>query len=332
MTRAQHIRLLLVGVALPILIGLAGSIVTLSLVPVLPDPVAVHWGTSGEPDGFGSPWILVALPLLSIGYAAFAFSVTRTARADGISWSQRAVLATGAFLSVVVAAAGAGSAVLQAGLADATAAPSVLPLLASAIVVGLLATAGAWFALPRHTGAAPADPAARPTLDLAPTERAVWTRRVEPSRGLVAVVIGGIALAATAGVIVVWASAPLLNLLIWVGILALVIVAVASTMFWTIRVDASGVDVRSALGVPHFRYPIDELTSATVTEINPTRDFGGWGIRTGGGRRTGIVVRAGEGIELQRVGDKSLVVTVDDAEQGAALVNALIARSAGRIQ
>ncbi|NYF11045.1 hypothetical protein HDC94_002201 [Leifsonia sp. AK011] len=332
MTRAQHIRLLLVGVALPALIGLAGSVVTLSLLPVLPDPVAVHWGTSGEPDGFGSPWILVALPLLSLGYAAFAFAVTRTARTEGISWSQRGVLATGAFLAVVVTAAGAGSAVLQAGLADATAAPSVLPLLSTAIVVGLLATVGAWFALPRHTATAAADPSARPVLDLAPTERAVWTRRVEPGRRVVGLVIGGIALAATAGAIVVWASAPLLSLVIWVGILALVIVAVTSTMFWTIRVDASGVDVRSALGAPRFHYPIEKLAGATVTEINPTRDFGGWGIRAGGGRRTGIVVRAGGAIELRRVDDRSLVVTVDDAEQGAALVNALIARSAGRIQ
>ena len=332
MTHAQYLRLLLVGVALPIVIGITGFGATVALLPTLPDPVVVHWGVSGQPDGFGSPWILAAIPLLAVGYAAFAFAVTRSARAEGISLSQRGILAVGVFLSIVLASAGAGSAWLQAGLADATAAPSVLPILAFAIVIGVLATVGVWFALPRHTVATRATSESLPTLDLGLTERAVWTRRVEPGRGTVALVIGGIALAATAGAIVVWASAPLLNLFIWAGILALVILAVASTMFWTIRVDSSGVDVRSALGVPRFHYPIEELTSASVAQINPTRDFGGWGIRNAGGRRTGIVVRAGEAIELERRGGRALVVTVDDATQGAALVNALVARSPQRIQ
>jgi hypothetical protein len=50
-----------------------------------------------------------------------------------------------------------------------------------------------------------------------------------------------------------------------------------------------------------------------------------------GGRRTGIVLRAGEAIEVKRTDGKTLVVTVDDALQGAALLNGLVARSHKRI-
>jgi hypothetical protein len=42
-------------------------------------------------------------------------------------------------------------------------------------------------------------------------------------------------------------------------------------------------------------------------------------------RRAAIVLRAGQGIRLELDGDRTLVITVDDAELGAGVINDLIA-------
>lgn len=54
-------------------------------------------------------------------------------------------------------------------------------------------------------------------------------------------------------------------------------------------------------------------------------EFGGWGLRLSVDRRFGVVLRAGEAIEVTRANGKRFVVTVDDAGTGAALLEALIA-------
>ena len=54
---------------------------------------------------------------------------------------------------------------------------------------------------------------------------------------------------------------------------------------------------------------------------------GGWGWRTGVGGTIGIVMRKGEGIEVVHSGGKRLVVTVDDAETAAALLNTMADRA-----
>jgi hypothetical protein len=60
------------------------------------------------------------------------------------------------------------------------------------------------------------------------------------------------------------------------------------------------------------------------------REFGGWGYRVGTDGTVGIVVRTGEGLRIRRTGDRSLVVTVDDAATGAALLNTLADRARRR--
>lgn len=332
MTRSEHIRMILVGVILPAVVGLAGTIVVILVLPELPDPIAIHWGVTGEPDGFGPAWISAVLPLLGVVYAGFAFAVVRSGvRENGISIAQRGILAVGPYLAVVLAGIGAGSVYAQRGLENAQDAPSILPLLAASLGAGLVVGVGAWFALPRHRRPVAADLSSAPAISLTDTERAVWMQRLEPGRTAGVLVISGLALAVTAGAAIIWASAPLVNLLVWVGIIALLSLAVTSTLFWTIRIDETGFTARSALGAPNYHYPLDEIEGAAVADIVPLRDFGGWGIRMVGGRRTGIVLRAGEAIEVKRVDGKTLVVTVDDALRGAALLNGLIARSHKRI-
>ena len=64
-----------------------------------------------------------------------------------------------------------------------------------------------------------------------------------------------------------------------------------------------------------------------MVDVSPFAEFGGWGYRVGRGGRVGIVLRSGPALQVERTGGRSLVVTVDDAATGAALLNTLAARA-----
>jgi hypothetical protein len=85
--------------------------------------------------------------------------------------------------------------------------------------------------------------------------------------------------------------------------------------------------VRSSLGRPRIVVPLDEVVRAEVVEVSPVAEFGGWGYRVGRAGRVGIVLRSGQALQVERTGGRSLVVTVDDADTAAALLNTLAARS-----
>jgi hypothetical protein len=82
------------------------------------------------------------------------------------------------------------------------------------------------------------------------------------------------------------------------------------------------------IGLPTFRIPLAEIRSAAVTDVQPLSGYGGWGVRFGLNGRVGIILRAGEALEILRTKGHSLVVTVDDAISAAALVNALVEQRA----
>jgi hypothetical protein len=59
-------------------------------------------------------------------------------------------------------------------------------------------------------------------------------------------------------------------------------------------------------------------------------EHGGWGYR-GSLKlfgRAAVVLRGGEGLQLDLADDKVLTITVDNAEEGAGLLNDLVASSA----
>ena len=321
----DRIRKLLVGVAAPLVIALGGVAFIIAALPDLPDPVAIHWGVAGQPDGFGAASTnLVLLIVFTVGYSVL--SVIVAGGKDGFSVIQKALLATAPFLSVLLTAVLAGSLWIQRGLTDATLAPSVLPLILAGTIAGLLVAVGAWFVLPAISPRT-AEHSAAPTMQLGATQRAVWMRRSGPSGAVQVLVIGTLALVSIVTIVAVVLSAPPLFTVLYSGILLLIVLLVASTMFWRVRVTDRGLVVRSALGIPRFIVPIEEVDEAKVITVNPVRDFGGWGLRWGGNGRFGIVTHSGEAIEIRRTNGKFLVVTVDGAEQAAALLNALRSRA-----
>ncbi len=80
---------------------------------------------------------------------------------------------------------------------------------------------------------------------------------------------------------------------------------------------------------PVQRIPLDEIQQAAVVDIKPG-EWGGWGyrgmLRVFG--KAAVVLRGGPGIVLELTGKRRLAVTVDDAGEGAGLVNDLV--EAGR--
>lgn len=322
-----RIRMLAVGVIAPLVILAAALVVMAWALPELPSPVGVHWGPSGYPDAFGSPLqSFILLPVVMLAYTGFTLAlVLRSEPTSRPTVNQRLVLAVGPFLATVLGVLVGGSLVMQRGLADAAAGPSIIPLVIASFGLAALAAVVGWFVLPASEapGAVPAA-SALPTIELAEDERAVWTRRVAPSRTFIAVLFATAGLALAGGAIALALVRP-------IALLVLLIPAVAiafgfTSSYWRVRIDRRGFDARGALGTPHIAIPIEEVASARAITVDPMVDFGGWGYRWGGRGVTGIIVRGGEALEVRRTNGRVLVVTVANAETGARLLNSLALR------
>jgi hypothetical protein len=288
----------------------------------LPDPVATHWSSDGGPDGFMSLGGFVAV-LVATGAACVAlFS------ALGVFWgraesTRRLSAAMNVWIGGFVGTILAGSLWAQRGLPDAAEAWNPAWLVVAAVVGPTALAVVAAMLVP---GDAPA-PAAGPVeagaerAPLGPGERAAWIGRATTPRGALLVEIG-VALAATAAAVVTQ---------FWVMLAVPVLLALlALAMFsFTVRVDGAGLTVRSALGWPRTRIPADEVVLASTATVHPLRDYGGWGWRVAldGSGRTGVVLRRGEALRVDRTAGRGFVVTVDGAAQAAALLNTMAERA-----
>ncbi|WP_433383733.1 hypothetical protein ACQPZX_22170 [Actinoplanes sp. CA-142083] len=285
----------------------------------LPDPVASHWGAGSAPDGFTSLGAFVLGVVVMVVVLCALFGVI------GWHWGSSAVTRRMVAASSVWIGGFGASLLLfllgaQRGLADAAqatlpgwtlAVTIVLPLL-PAIVAALLVRGD------RHDPATTPVAADAARIALSGGERAVWIRRADGGTGLV---VGAIAIA---GLVLLAVALRQWALLIVPVLLAVVFAAMFG---FTVRVDATGLTVRSLVGWPGTHVPADEVERASVTEVRPIRQFGGWGWRVGRGGRVGVVLRAGNALLVERTGGRSLVVTVDDAATGAALLNTLADRA-----
>ncbi|HJR25638.1 MAG TPA: hypothetical protein VJ804_09205 [Acidimicrobiales bacterium] len=117
---------------------------------------------------------------------------------------------------------------------------------------------------------------------------------------------------------------------VWVGALVfgigLLLVSFASVV---VTIDERGVGVRSGpFGWPRIRLPLGLVEEAEPTHLGPTT-WGGWGYRGSLRlfRRAAWVVRSGPGLRLQLVGGQRFFVSVDDADEAAAVLNGLVARA-----
>ncbi len=242
----NKLRMIGVGVIAPLIIALVGQLVVVFSLPTLPDPIATHWGPTGAADGFGSPaLVLVLLPVVVLGYSAFAFFVTRSP-GQGFSVNQRLMLAIAPYLATLMATLIAGSVVMQRGL-DGCSGCSVDPSPRRSRVRPRPASPGspAWFVLPAHSPLAELDSEDVPALELGATERATWTRTIEPSRPLAILLAVLFVVLIVGGGVALWALAPLGTFVIYAVAMLVALALVASTLFW--RVDSRFARASSAL-------------------------------------------------------------------------------------
>ncbi|MFE2351438.1 DUF1648 domain-containing protein [Kitasatospora cineracea] len=304
----------------------AGSAVLTALLPLtvgdrLPDRLATHWRGSTA-NGSMPLWAACLVPALiwAVPGAAGLLALRRTDPLLRV-WTLAGLLSGGVlFLGLQTAA-------VRANLDRADWHGARLPLgwflgaLAAALLTGLAVRLLGGRGL---SAAAPPAPAG-PVLDLPEGERLAWfSRAANPALRVLAAVSGPPAAVALLG------SATGLFGAEWgwplATVLAVLCLAAASCCSVRVRVSDTGLEVAlGPLGLPTRRWALAELESARVERRLPSQ-VGGWGYRLSG-LGTTVMLRAGECLVVRiRATGHDFAVSVDDAERGAALLNALRAR------
>jgi hypothetical protein len=316
---------------LPAVLVVAVVVIPLSVWSRLPARVAVHWGAAGEANGaqlklpafipcvllgiigagitwwftprpVGGPPVAAArgaaaIGLFLLGLAASLSMVLTRANFDVVSWRQAHVGLAGGLASVLggpvaLAAVGTFATIRWGPAASTTPMSRVAP--------------GARESAQRR------DPPPSPAAGLG--EDAVWVGR---ARGfwIGPLAIGVLAYAVVEGTRQWWGAGILLGV-IGLGLL----------LFTSVRVIATPRGVRVAYGVvrvPLTRIPIQRVSTAEATDLVALS----WGYR-GSLRLSGkaaVVIRGGAALQLNLDGGKrQFVVTVDDAQNGAAFINKAI--------
>ena len=301
------------GVAFGVVVPLAAAGLGLLLTGVwqsrLPAQIATHWSTE-RPDGFSHPmssaWLFTLIILL-IGGGCCGVA----ALAQALLLMRRAMLLIG--LSVVGVLSTLQVVTLWIQLDKTDVSDVELPW--AAISVGVLigcavGALGAAF-LKDYRDRTPA--AERPDAKL-PRSRAHTVRDVAGFGIIGTIVFAGVAFGAAG--LASWAVGG-----IWPLVAAFpVVLVLLALMRFEVIVDASGLRVRN-FGLTSIDIDIDEVTGAKVIDVNPFKDFGGWGLRSKGHRRYGIVTHTGPGVEVATASGLTLTVTSQRAHAMAGALN-----------
>ncbi|GHH62935.1 hypothetical protein GCM10017673_02980 [Streptosporangium violaceochromogenes] len=298
------------------------AVVPLALRDRLPDPLAAHWSGGSTPDGHLSLTgdLLAGLLLWGVVWAALiGFALHRTVLSTRLGraywW--------GFFAGWPVFVLGVQGLTLFANLGVADWRRAVLPGWTVVVVIGSAGVAGVLAGLlGRGAPDKPREHPRPPSLRLRPGRRAVWVgRTVNPW-------LVGLSTVSLLGALVVGALGALGTLnaeALGIGLLVLVPVTLLGlgTASVGVRVDQEGLRVGfGPFGRPSRHTPIDQIESAWAERRTPAQ-VGGWGLRAlPGTRGVTLMLRGGDCLVVRRVTGGEFAVSVDDAERGAALLNA----------
>lgn len=305
-----------------VVVDAVGAGVLLAVRDRLPERIATHWGSDGHPDGFQSFTALLTFQSVFVlvmgGFLLLVGFAVKQLR-------EMAVVAVG--LAVFLTAVITSGTVRQAGLADGAQAggvgPDLLVGLVAALVVGVLT----WL-VTRHHGPQPVAcgplPLGAPVLadPAAPLE---WTGRLRRAPLAIRLLLWVATIGLGVGAVVVgfvdgWATG------LFLALLALVAIPLNGCLSARVQIDQHGVRAHR-WGVRWLTIPLSAVESAEVeTSVDPMGDFGGWGIRSGFRGARGMVSSSGEGLRIHRAERSDWVLTVDDAQRAAAVLNTLVAR------
>jgi hypothetical protein len=293
-------------------IALALGVAAVLLAPTLPGRIAVHFAADGTPDGWGSPWVMLAVAV-GLALVAVALAVTALRARDRRTAATVLVVAN---LVAGILATGWIAIAASTAVGDGT-----FPVGWSVLLLGVGALAAAIPAavLVRAAGPLPAHDVA--PLEVSATARVAWRGRAGSAWfagiGAVIVVLGVVAAtSAPAGDAGAAALAGVPLLVAGLAMLALARVVVTA--------DRRGLRVVSAwTGIPIMRVPLARIESAGWEDVSPGQ-WGGWGLRVSG-RGLAYVTRSGPGLVVRLSGGRARLVTVADADRGAAVLQGLLA-------
>lgn len=318
-------RISLVGIGLPTLLSVIALVLTVQWYPRLPDPVAVHWGGAGVPDGFGPPATYLAMTLLAwlLG-AAMAVPLVIRAHRGTYGTGARWLLAMAVWLTVLLCGASVGGQWLQLDLTDAATAPSVLPTLLWSALAATLLGGVAYAVLPKPVAVVPSHEGVVVPMTLAPSEKAAWSSIAVTTRWIVVPVACAVVVTLLVAVFTASAASPVP----WMFAGLALLLAALLALFGAFRVSVGdqGLVVRSYLGWPSRRIPLDDIKQVAVVELNPLDGWGGYGWRTQP-RGTAVITRNGVALQVTRRNGRVFAVTAEDCGAGASLLAALVARS-----
>ena len=282
----------------------------------LPDPIATHWGASGHPNGSTSRSWGVGLPIVMWVVLTAAIAMWH-ARIQPARYGRTGLMGgmLGLFGGIVVGVQGFSvwSNVDRASWRDARSAGWIL-IPALLAFVAAASAAGMW--IDRRTAGPPVTPPPRPAIEVAPGDRVAWISHAS-NRTFAAI---GFAVL-IAGIVITLVHATVAGLgLIVAGLACLSLSSI------TVSVGEEGVRVGlGPLGWPARRITLAKISAAHAEELRPTQ-VGGWGVRGLPGS-SALMVRGGDCVILEYRSGGRFVISVDDAAQGAALVNGLIERT-----
>jgi hypothetical protein len=315
-------RILVVALVLPAVLTAIALVVGFTLASELPNTIVVHWDLAGKPNGYGSPYSLpitlaaVCVPLVAI----FGGAVILLSHRGPLTLLAKLLAVANTWHVVVLSVLLIGE-LLYPGIGSNLGIALLIAFGGATAIAALL-----WFVLPRGVrGVGGTVQPAPNTVTLAAGERASWIRTTTASRAFIWTFAGAYVVI---GVVISVSALSHQGRYWWLSFIPIVVILIVlSNLAWTVRVDARGVLVRSVVGIPFIRVPLDNVTSANVIDVRALSQYGGFGIRWALNGRTGVIVRSGEALEVHRSKGLDLVVTVDDAATAAALINGLLQRN-----
>jgi len=296
--------------ALPALLFAVALLTPVPFLGRLPDPVAAHF-TQGIPDSSAPLWLLVLVPtgVGCVPFVAWLLLVARKHLAYGvhvvasICFSTYAAFCAG-FVGFAVVATNFGAQRWQQART-----PSWAPV-ALLVMTALGATGAAGLAWWLHTRrSSPGWIAPSPSVGVADAGRGtVWIGHASNTVLIRCAVLTAFGCTVSAVVLGFWPALVLAGL-----------VLAASSLGRAVAVfDGKQLRIRPGAPWPWWTIDIDAVQSARVIQVSPAT-WNGWGLRYRVGLRA-LVARRGQGLYIVRNGAPDVVVTVDDAATGAALI------------
>lgn len=109
-----------------------------------------------------------------------------------------------------------------------------------------------------------------------------------------------------------WFHKPSLAVVIIIVILMIVLMAVAMFLTVSLTIDAKEIQIKC---ISTKRVKLKDIEKVEVIEVDPVKDYGGWGYRTKKGKRAFINGDTNKGVLIAVKDEPSLFISTDDYDR-----------------